>query len=331
MDYRSPDKIPLYYHESPAGLYVHGRKLLDLFRRYPPDNGFCVTEVPTPPPGTVDASGRYREHRTDAWGTEWEFNIFGIQGHPKRFPVADLDSLSSYRFPDPPHPEGQAFEEDRARVSEQKRRYLVFRGGASIFEKMAALRPLDKILMDIATEEPRFFELLDRLTDYASEVIRYLLAIGADVVMFGDDWGIQTGPIISPESFDRIFAPRYARLFDEARRGGARILFHSCGNLGPIMDRLLEMGVNCIWHQVNRYNTERLAATCKRHGVSAFIHPDRQELIPRGTPAEIRERIRDYASLYHHLDGGGIFYVEMENDAPFENVRALFEAIDEFR
>ena len=31
FNYTDPDKIPLVYHPSPAGLFVHGEKLLDLF------------------------------------------------------------------------------------------------------------------------------------------------------------------------------------------------------------------------------------------------------------------------------------------------------------
>jgi len=62
-----------------------------------------------------------------------------------------------------------------------------------------------------------------------------------------------------------------------------------------------------------------------------YAYPDRQKLIPLGTPAEIRGTIRRYAELGRQMGGGVIFYVEIENDAPFENVRALIEAIDEFR
>jgi hypothetical protein len=54
-------------------------------------------------------------------------------------------------------------------------------------------------------------------------------------------------------------------------------------------------------------------------------------LIPLGTPAEIRAEIRRYADLGRQLGGGVVFYVEIENDAPFENAAALMEAIGEGR
>ena len=65
--------------------------------------------------------------------------------------------------------------------------------------------------------------------------------------------------------------------------------------------------------------------------MTMYIHPDRQYLIPNGSPAEIETAIKNYAETYHALGGGGIFYVEIENDAPFDNVKALIEAIHRWR
>ena len=38
FEFNHPDKIPVVYNPSTAGLYKHGKKLLDLFNAYPPDN-----------------------------------------------------------------------------------------------------------------------------------------------------------------------------------------------------------------------------------------------------------------------------------------------------
>jgi hypothetical protein len=65
--------------------------------------------------------------------------------------------------------------------------------------------------------------------------------------------------------------------------------------------------------------------------IAIYIHPDRQRLIPLGTPQQIDSYIRSAAEKYKKLGGGGIFYVEIENDSPFENVKALVEAINKYR
>ena len=73
------------------------------------------------------------------------------------------------------------------------------------------------------------------------------------------------------------------------------------------------------------------AQTCRDHKITAYLHPDRQHLVPFGTPADIRIQVRAYADIYHALGGGGIFYIEIENDAPWENVEALIRSVHEFR
>ena len=73
--YDSPDRIPVVYHPSPAGLHIHGRKLLDLFHRYPPDNPIRFDSIPVPPAGAVNTNGEYHEFRVDEWGTEWEYTV----------------------------------------------------------------------------------------------------------------------------------------------------------------------------------------------------------------------------------------------------------------
>lgn len=327
-----PDKIPVVYHPSTAGLYVHGHKLLDLFNAYPPDNPITFDRLPAPPPGTVDAHGRYHERSTDAWGTEWEYLIFGVAGHPKTYPFDSWEAAADYAFPPRPSADPQAFAVQKRTVAEQREHYLVMKGGISIFERLHALRPIDEVLMDLVVEDRYLMPFLDRLVDDWLATIDDLIALGTDVISFGDDWGTQTAPLISPALFRRVFAPRYRRLFEPVKRAGCKVFFHSCGYLGPIFDDLLALGIDGLWPQIGLYEQiPNAVEKCREHRVAIYIHPDRQRLIPLGTPEEIEATIRGYAERYHALSGGGIFYIEMENDAPFENVKALIEAVHTYR
>jgi uroporphyrinogen decarboxylase len=328
LEYRSPDRMPIYCHPSPAGLYRHGRKLLDLFRAYPPDNAVEFA-VPEPDPADFGPDGAYRRTEVDEWGTEWEYCAVGLQGSPRGLPLADLDRVGEYRLPPAPEPRGPAFEEGRARIAGLKEDYLTFGGWFLLFEKLCELRPMDDVLVELYTGEERLLGLLEAICDRAAAAVEYQLELGTDVLFFGDDWGFQTGPAISPEKFRELFAARYRRLFDRVRAAGARVLFHSCGQLGGILDEILRLGVDCIWHQTGCYDPAELAGKCRAAGAAAFIHPDRQYLVPRGTPAEIREAVAGYAAIYRRLGGGGIFYVEIENDTPFENVEAMVTAMHE--
>lgn len=325
IEYREPDRIPLYYHRSPAGMYVHGKKVLDIIERCPPDN---VVEfvIPIPEPGSFDERGEYRCVKQDEWGTVWEYKIFGIQGTAIEYPLVDMTTLRKYRLPPVPDSAGSSFEEERAVISNRKQDYLIFLGRISLFEKMSALRPVDDLLVDLFQEESGTMELLDRLVDHGLRSIDHWLALGAEVVQIGDDWGTQTGSFVSPDLFRRLFKPRYRKLVQAVKAGGGKVLFHSCGKLDRILDELMELGIDCLWPQINRYEEASLFETCRRNRVALLIHPDRQYLVPLGSPEEIRETVQRYSDICRKNDGGGIFYLEVENDVPFENVAALIES-----
>jgi uroporphyrinogen decarboxylase len=325
MEFKAPDKIPVVYHPSPAGLYVHGKKLLDLFNAYPPDNPVCFDAIPCPPAGTVDAAGKYHEIRKDEWGTTWQHLIYGVWGHPLDYPFESWEAATEYAFPPLP-----TF--DNKQVAEQGRDYLVFAGTISIFERLTALRPMDQALMDILTEDPALLCFLDRLVEYWLTYIHDMIDAGIDVIMFGDDWGTQCAPIIPPGLFRKLFIPRYEKLMAPIHKAGRKVFFHCCGFLEGTLDELIGLGINGLWPQIGLFESNpSLFDKCIQNKVALYIHPDRQYLVPRGTPKEIKSAVKKYARKYHDAQGGGIFYVEIENDAPFENVKALVEAIHRWR
>lgn len=96
--------------------------------------------------------------------------------------------------------------------------------------------------------------------------------------------------------------------------------------------RYIDLGINQLWPQIGFFDADvTLYDKVKEAGVALYIHPDRQKLIPRGTPAQIETQVRAYCDRFHASNGGGMFYIEMENDAPFENVNALVRSVFKHR
>lgn len=333
FDYNNPDKIPVVYHPSTAGLYVHGQKLIDLFNAYPPDNPITYDKIPVLGPEAFDENGDYHQIIYDEWGTGWEYRIFGISGHPKYYPFASWEeALESYAFPKLTEVGSQVFLQEKSTGTENRANYLIFNGWISIFEKLHALRPMEELFMDLFMKDPHLMAFIEKLVDYWMEAVDYYAAIGTDVYVFGDDWGTQTSTLISPEMFRDIFKPHYKRLFSHIQQHGGLVFLHCCGWMGELLDEFIELGVRGLWPQLNLYDTDDgFTQKCKNNKIAIYLHLDRQRLMPLGTPSEIREYVRRAADKYHALGGGGIFYVEIENDAPFENVQALIESIHEYR
>jgi len=328
MNFTHPDKIPVFYHPSPAGLYVHGQKLLDLFHEFPPDNPIQFTSLPQPPASALDERGVYHELKRDDWGVTWEYLIFGIQGHPHTYPIESWEAARDYEFP----PSSRFLEFDKADVFNRRDAYLFISGWISIFERLHAIRPMDELLIGLATEDRYLMQFLDRLVEFWLEVISALIDTGIDVIFFGDDWGTQSSTLVSPAMFRNIFKPRYKMLIEPIRQANRKFFFHCCGYMGEILDEIIDLGFHGLWPQLVLFEHDpSLFQKCEAARMTLFIHPDRQTLIPRGTPQQIEMTIARYAEKYHQLGGGGIFYIEIENDAPFENVAALIHSVFKYR
>ena len=83
--------------------------------------------------------------------------------------------------------------------------------------------------------------LLAMYTDWAAEWARRAAETGADFVWFTDDIAYNTGPMFSPALFREMFLPAGRRVADAV---GTPWCFHSDGDLGPLMDDLLGLGMN---------------------------------------------------------------------------------------
>ena len=330
MNYESPDRIPVFYGwANQAGLYTHGQKLLDLYRELPPDNSFLYDSIPEPALGTMDAEGNYCFSERDAWGTLWEYRKFGIVGHPKAYPFKSWEE--GVEKPMPPVPESGDADGERKKIESERNDYCVIRGWISIFEKLHAIQPMEDVLMDLISEEDDFMDYLRRMVDYQKDVIRFYIDSGADVIQFADDWGSQLGPIVSPNLFNEIYKPLYKEMFDLVHDAGKKVFFHCCGVIGPILDELMDLNIDGLWPQIAEYDLDSLSGRLKEINAMLYVHPDRQRLVPRDTPAEIDKQIRLYCEHFKKLGGGAVFNVEMEDDAPWENVETLIRSIHRYR
>ena len=333
LSWRTPDRIPLQIHPSPAGLFEHGTKLLDLMRSL--ENDFCdsaLFRMPEPPgPADFDADGRYHAIRTDEWGTTWEYRIFGIWGHPISWPLDDLAALPGWHAPAPPSMEEPKLAAARATADAQRRRWYLVGDGGALFETLRWVRRFESILMDIEDDTPEINQIADIINGYNAALVRHALALDADAVQFGDDLGSQNSLMISPDAFRRFFKPRYKELFAPVRAAKKRLFFHSCGQVTSVLKDLREVGVDAIWPQLPLYDLPDLARRCRDLGLAVLLHPDRGDLMQRETPAQIREYVLRLLDAFDTAHGGSWLYIEIDPGFPWKNVEALFSIAREVR
>jgi len=183
-------------------------------------------------------------------------------------------------------------------------------------------------MLDIALEPDGVRQLAQVVFGFEEALIQALPPAVFDAVAFFDDWGTQTGMVISPQSWRQIFKPFYAHQFDLVHRLGLYVHFHCCGQYSAIIPDLIEIGVDILnISQPNLYDIPELG---KRFGGKVcFICPvSYQTTSISGTRAQI---FADVRLLIQHLgcfNGGLLGYVEEYHSIGMsdENYRACIEA-----
>jgi hypothetical protein len=185
--------------------------------------------------------------------------------------------------------------------------------------------------MDIQVDTPEINRMADLIVEYNAACVRRALALDADAVAFGDDFGTQNALIVPPAVWRRFFKPRYKALFEPIHRAGKRIFFHSCGQIGALLDDFRELGINAIWPQLPAFRLPDLARRCRELGLAVQLHPDRGDLMQRRSPRDVRDYVLRLAEAFRTPEGGSWLYIEIDPGFPYRNVEALFRVAVELR
>ncbi len=318
-----PDRVPVFHCPFPGTLSKHGPPVVDLLNSRPDDfaaDGFSLP--PEPEPGAPDI-----EVYTDQWGSVWHRLRGYSAGEVREFPLASWDAYADYVFPDLPN-----FDRVQERIDRTNHEWYEFAYpfGLNLFEQLQFLRGIENLYMDLGDDRAELHELADRLVDYYIAGIQSSFETDAEGYMFSDDWGSQVALLIRPEQWRSFFKPRYRKMIDVVKNAGRHAWFHSDGMITEILDDFVELGVDVLnpQHPImgNANVAEHVAGK-----VCLLSDLDRQHIIPNGTPEEIDAHVREVVQLFASKDGGLILRGELGPEVPMENIRAMYDAFEEYR
>jgi uroporphyrinogen decarboxylase len=210
---------------------------------------------------------------------------------------------------------------------------------AGIFEFAQRIVGMQNLLIMMVTDEPVACALFDKLLELKLNYWRTALSElgdGVDVVTYADDYGTQESQIISPDMFRKLLKPRVAQVFDMFARLApqARRFFHSDGNVRPLLPDFIEMGVDILNPVHIRAKGMEPTALKRDFGRDLAFWGggvDTQGVLPRGTPAEVRDEVR--RNIEALAPGGGYVFNTVHNiqaDVSPENILAMWEALHEY-
>ena len=211
--------------------------------------------------------------------------------------------------------------------------YAIIYGFADIWQRPALVRGMENALLDFILNPDWVHFLSRKFTDFYKE--DYTRAFQAskgriDIFLIISDLGGQNGPLISSDMFNEFVSPYLKELTDHIHNLGAYVMFHSCGMIYPYIEQLIEIGIDIldpIQPVAPEMKPENLS---KRFDGKICFHGgiDIQNLLPHGSPLEVKEEVRHYVSLLGR-EGGYICCPAhlFQPDIPPENVFAFYKAL----
>jgi len=272
----------------------------------------------------------------DVWGIVWENIEEGLDSVPveKEAPLRDWEHLKNYKAPHPLSFDwfGEKIDwEERKRQLQRAKREGNLAAGSLVHGFMYMwlyyLRGFTNLMMDIVSEEPRLNQIIEMVLNYNLKLVNKWIEIGAEIIYFGDDLGLQKSLPISPSHWRKYLRPCYAKIFDTCREKGVYVSLHSDGHILEIIEDLVECGVNIINPQIRANGLEELERVAKGK-VCIHLDLDRQ-LFPFASRQEIRNHIWEAVKILGLKKGGLMLHAECEPDVPLENIEAICQVLEE--
>jgi len=241
----------------------------------------------------------------DAYGSIWgQLNNLHSGEVIKGVLQEGWERLDGYRLPD--HTSPALYAGVRQRFAAHPDRYRVAGLPGFPFAIMRYMRRLDHFLMDVLLHEPEVLRLNEQVVAMILDCIEIYASLGADGVMFAEDWGTQDRLLVSPAVWRRLFRPSFEVLVGRAHELGMHVIMHSCGYIYEIIEDLIEVGIDVLQlDQPELIGVERLAR--EFGGRIAFFCPvDIQKVMQTGDKAVIQAEARRMVELLGGFNGGFI-------------------------
>ena len=292
------------------------------------------------PPDMLGATG-IKSGGRDFFGVVWkpvknQFATYNEITHHPLGKVTTVREVEQYDWPSPDWWDYSGLKDEIALFNRDERyAILFFVGGA--FESPWYMRGLDRFLMDLI-EYPDIAEAISYqcMKFFKARALRALEAAdgAVDMVLSGGDVGTQRGMMLSPDVWRRRIKPYSRELIRTFKDMGLITMYHSCGSIVPVIDDFIEMGLDIL----DPIQPKALGMSAKemkaQFGDRLSFHGgiDEQELLPRGTPRQIRAETEEIISTFG-ADGGYIVCSAhaLQADTPVENALAMFDAAKNYR
>jgi len=119
--------------------------------------------------------------------------------------------------------------------------------GYGIFEASQDLVGYEYLCVMQCMDPDLFADIFKRIGDLWETLWQGVIEKYSDIFVFfrmGDDLGHKTSTLLDPDIICQLILPQYKKVIDLVHRSGKKFLLHSCGNIFPLMDDIISLGID---------------------------------------------------------------------------------------
>jgi len=311
----------------------HGR--LEMYQRLGIDGIISLAPPYIGPPLPDCDGGAF--YRLQAWGMRFKPQAYadGVYWEQSHYPLAEAETIEELEAYPWPKPEWYDYEQ-LARECAQYPDRAVEVGYSAVFYYHNMLRGLEQSLMDPLLRPEFTHHLLHKIADtfYGYHARCFEATRGlAQMTQVTDDFGAQGSLLISPQVFREFYKPHLQRAIDLAKSFDLAVFHHDDGDIRPLIPELVDMGIDVLnpiqWRCASMNPTELKDSfgqqICFHGGI------DNQQVMPFGTPADVRAEVMDKLETLGR-DGTGYIVAPchaLQPNTPVENILTLYRTANE--
>jgi uroporphyrinogen decarboxylase len=224
-------------------------------------------------------------------------------------------------------------------LRESTDRAIVGLFGGNLFEIPQMLYRMDNYLLYLAMYPEQVLRLSEALSSiHIKNLEKWLGAVGPyiDIILFGDDLGGQSGPLLSPDMYRRYYKPYHRKMWTRAKElADVKLMLHCCGGVRELLPDLIDAGldainpvqINCRGMEAQELKTE-LGEQLVFWGGGC----DTRDILPSASPEEVKEHVKEQVSILSPQ--GGFVFQQVHNilaNIPPRNIVAMYDAINNTR
>lgn len=201
------------------------------------------------------------------------------------------------------------------------------------------IRDVEEWYISTVTRRDYVYRVFERQCEIALANLEKLYQVVGDRVsvlfVTGTDFGMQTGPFISRETYRELYMPFHKQVNDWVHQHTPwKTFIHTCGSVMALIPDFIEAGfdiLNPVQTSAAEMDPRELKARFGDRIVFWGGGVDTQRTLPFGTPEEVREQVRERIRIFGR--GGGFVFNTVHNvqaRVPVENLLALYEAVREY-